>query len=175
MSIKNALDSFAYDVIDKAKRNLAKKGKNASKRLSDSLDYTIKVSKNSFALSFLAEDYSKYVDQGVKGIGGTKSDGIAWKKKRVTGSPFKYTTKKPPSSVFSGWSVRKGLAPRNAKGQFTSRKGMQFAIANAVFHTGLETTNYFTTPFNQEFRNLPDDLVEAYGLEVDDFLKYATK
>jgi hypothetical protein len=176
MSVKNALDSFAYDVIDGAKKNLKSKGKNASGKLSKSLDYKLKVSKNSFELAIYAEDYSKFIDQGVKGVGGTKADGSKWKKKRVSGkSPFKYKSKKPPASAFSDWSVRKGIAPRNEKGQFMSRKGLMFAIANSVYHTGLETTNFFTQPFNKEFKELPQEVIKAYDLEVDEFLKFVTK
>ena len=176
MSVKNALDSFAYDVIEGAKKALKDKNINASKKLSNSLDYKLKVSNNSFSLSFYMEDYGDFIDKGVKGVGGTKADGTKWKKKRVSSSsPYKYKNKKPPSSVFSDWIVRKGFAPRNKKGQFTSRKSLQFAIANSVYHTGIKTTNFFTTPFNREFKNLPDALVEAYSLEVDDFLEFALK
>lgn len=175
MSVKKALDKFAYDVIDKAKKNLKQKDKNASKKLSNSLDYELKVSKNSFTLSITAEYYLPFVDKGVKGVGGAKADGSRWKLKKVRNSPFKYKQKKPPASAFSDWIVRRGIAPRNEKGQFTSRRGLQFAIANSVYHTGLETTNFFTKPFEKEFKELPEELVEAYGLEVDDFLKFALK
>ena len=176
MLVKKALDSFAFDVIEGSKRNLKRKDKNTSKKLSNSLDYKLKVSKNSFSLTIVMEDYGKFVDQGVKGVGGTKADGTKWKKKKVSAkSPFKYRSKKPPAKAFSDWTVRRGIAPRNQQGQFTSRKGLQFAIANSVYHTGLETTNFFTQPFNKEFRSLPDELTEAYGLEVDEFLKFATK
>ena len=176
MSIKKALDSFGFDVVEGAKRNLKRKDKNTSKRLSNSLDYKLKIFKNSFSLSFVMEDYGKFIDQGVKGVGGTKADGTKWKKKRVSSkSPFKYRSKKPPTKAFNDWTVRRGIAPRNAKGQFISRKSILFAIANSVYHTGLETTNFFTQPFNKEFRSLPDELTEAYGLEVDEFLKFATK
>ena len=40
-----------------------------------------------------------------------------------------------------------------------------------VFQTGLETTNFFTKPFEKEFKQLPEDLVVAYGLTVDKLLK----
>lgn len=174
MSVKNALDSFAYDVIEGAKKALNDKNINASKKLSNSLDYSLKVGANSFSLSFTMEDYGEFVDKGVRGIGGTRADGTKWKKKRVArDSPYKYKNKRPPAGVFSDWIVRKGFAPRNKKGQFTSRKGMQFAIANSVYHTGLKTTHFFTTPFNREFKNLPDALVEAYSLEVDDLIRFA--
>jgi len=172
MSVKNALDSFAYDVIDDAKKRLQAKDKNASKKLSNSLDYRLNVSKNSFSLVFLMEDYGEFVDKGVKGKGGNKSDGSKWKTKRVVKSPFKFRNKKPPTKVLDKWTVLRGIAPRNKKGQFISRKSILYAISNSIYHTGLETTNFFTTPFNREFKNLPDELVEAFGLEVDNLLKF---
>lgn len=175
MSIKQALSDFGYDVTEGAKVILKKKNKNASKKLSNSLDYKVNVSKNSFQLTIVVEDYGKFIDKGVKGIGGTKADGSKWKKKRVVNSPYKYTNKKPPVSAFSGWVVKRGIAPRNKKGQFTTRKGLQFAIATSVFHTGLETTNFLTTPFIKEFKKLPNELVEAYGLEVESFLESSLK
>lgn len=178
MSIKNALDSFAFDVIDGSKRNLKRKDKNASKKLSNSLDYKLKVSskKDKYTLSFFMEDYGEFIDKGVKGVGGTKADGTKWKKKRVSSkSPFKYRSKKPPSRVFSEWTVRRGIAPRNKKGQFTSRKSLQFAISNSVYHTGLETTNFFTQPFEKEFKNLPDEIAEAFGNDIEKTLQLAIK
>ena len=175
MSVKQALDNFAYDFIDSAKKILKQKDKNTSKKLSNSLDYELKVHKNSFSLSILMEDYGKFVDKGVKGVGGTKADGSKWKQKRVVQSPYKFKNKRPPATVFNQWTVRRGIAPRNVKGQFTSRKGLMFAIANSVYHTGLETTNFFTKPFEKEFKELPQELIEAYGLEVDAFLKQVSK
>ena len=175
MLVKNTLNEFANNVIKQSKSELKKKDKNASKNLSNSLDYKLKVSKNSFELSFLMEDYGKFIDKGVKGIGGTKADGTKWKKKRVTNNDFKYKSKRPPASAFSAWTVKRGIAPRNEKGQFTTRKGLQFAIANSVYHTGLETTHFFTNPFEEAFKDLPEELIEAYGLEVDKLLKLTTQ
>jgi|TARA_R110000796_G_scaffold74014_1_gene166140 hypothetical protein len=171
MDVKNSLDKFGKSVVKQSRTQLTKKKKNASKALYNSIDYDLKVSKNSFELSFSMEDYGTFVDKGVKGVGGTKADGSNWKKKKVVGSKFKYTNKKPPASAFNNWTVRKGIAPRGKGGQFTTRKGLQFAIANSVYHTGLETTNFFTRPFEVAFKQLPDELAEAYGLEVDKLLK----
>ena len=175
MFVKKALDKFGSSVIKQSRTQLTKKKKNASKGLYDSLDYNLKVSKNSFELSFLMEDYGKFIDKGVKGVGGTKADGSKWKTKRVTNNEYKYKSKRPPASAFSQWTVRRGIAPRNKAGQFTTRRGLMFAIANSVYHTGLETTNFFTKPFEDAFKQLPEDLVEAFGLQVDELLKNTTR
>ncbi len=171
MSIQLALDKFGKQVVKESRTALTKKKKNASKSLYNSIGYTAKKSKNSIQISFEMEDYGKFIDRGVKGVGGTRADGSAWKKKTVTNSPYKYTTKRPPAKAFSNWTVKRGIAPRNKQGQFTSRKGLQFAIAESVYRTGLETTNFFSKPFEAAFKTLPEEITEAYGLEVDKLLK----
>lgn len=173
MSVKKALDKFGSDVVSGSKKQLQQQDKNASKELSNSLGYNVKVSKNSFQLDFVMEDYGKFIDKGVKGVGGTKADGSQWKKKRVTNNLYKYKSKRPPTRVFNSWVIRRGIAPRNKKGQFTTRKSLLFAISESVYRTGLETTNFFTKPFEEAFKDLPDEIVEAYGLEVDKLLKLA--
>jgi len=165
-NVLEALNKFGKDVKSGARRELTKQKKNASKDLWKSIDYKTKVNKNSFEFSFFMEDYGKFVDKGVKG---SKSS------KKAPTSPYKYTDKMPPAKVFDKWSIRKGVAPRSKGGQFEKRKSLNFAIAMSIYLTGLETTNFFTSPFEKEFKELPGELVEAYGLDVEDFLKFTTK
>ena len=179
MSVKKALDNFGRSVVDESKKRLSKK--NASGDLSKSLDYKVKISKNSFQLDFEMEDYGKFIDKGVKGIGGRRkepnADGeTAYKLKRVTNNLYKYKKgikNKPSRKHFDQWVIRKGIAGRNKKGQFTTRIGMTTAISHSVWHTGLKTTNFFTKPFEKAFKKLPDELIKAYGLEVEKLLKLA--
>lgn len=173
MSVKKAIDLFWAKVIPEAQKNLKKK--NASGVLSNSLKAETIQYPNSFITSLLMEDYGIYIDQGVKGVGGSKADGTKWKQKKVFGSSFKYKNKRPPYMAFNGWTIRRGIAPRRKGGQFQKRKGLLFAIANSVYHTGLETTHFLTTPFEYYFKSLPDDIVEAYALEVEDLLKMSLK
>ena len=173
-----ALNLFGEQVQGKAKLNLKRKNKVASSRLIDSIDYDINVSPNSFHLSFEMEDYWEFVDAGVKGVGGTKADGTKWKKKKVTNNKFSYKNPSKTNSngkfklSLNGWTIRKGIAPRDSKGKFVKRQSLIYAIRKSIFHTGLETTNFFTKPFEKEFKELPDELIEAYALDVDEFLKF---
>ena len=64
---QKALNSFAKYVIQQSRTNLTKGKKNASKELYNSLDSDVKVSKNSFQLSFLMEEYGVFQDKGVSG------------------------------------------------------------------------------------------------------------
>ena len=86
------LNSFAKYVIQQSRSNLTKTNKNASKKLYNSLDYKILSDSSGFILKFLMEEYGAYQDQGVSGTN----------KKYKT--PFKYTTKRPPSSAFDKFS-----------------------------------------------------------------------
>lgn len=174
MALIDYINTFATNVVDKAKSNLVKEDKGGG-ALEESLSYKVNVSKNSFQLDIYAENYWKYVDYGVKGVGGAKANGDNWKVKRVTNNKFKYKDKMPPTKVFNGWSIKKGIAPRNKKGQFTTRKGLMFALAKSVYHTGIETTDFLTKPFDLEFKNFPDEVVDIYGLTVENLLKTTIK
>ena len=169
------LNHFGERVVIDSKKNLKKRNKVVSGKLINSIDADVKVHKNSFSLSFNMEDYWEFIDYGVKGVGGKKADGSTWKKKRVTNSKFKYKKKKPPIIALNGWTIRKGIAPRDSKGKFTKRRGLLFAISTSIFRTGLETTHFFTKPFQKEYKKLPEELIEAYALDVDDFLEFAIK
>jgi len=169
-NLSNVLNAFGKRVVKESKTALTKKKKNASKALYNSINYTFKESKNSFQLSINMEDYGKFIDKGVKGVGGTKADGSSWAKKKVTNNLYKYTTKKPPYMAFNGWTISRSIAPRNSKGQFTSRKSILIAIANSVYHTGLETTDFFTKPSESAYKDLLATVADAYALDMDKFL-----
>jgi len=170
MSVKQELTYFANEVINRSRSNLTQKKKNASKELYNSLDYELKVGKNSFSLSFVMEDYGKFIDKGVKG-----SESSA----KAPTSPYQYKKgiqNKPSYKHFVQWVARKGLSgTRDKKGRFTNRIGIAQAISYGVWRDGIQTTNFFTKPFENAFKRLPEDLVNAYALEVENLLKFALK
>ena len=144
------LNSFAKYVIQQSRSNLTKTNKNVSKKLYNSLDYKILSDSSGFILQFLMEEYGAYQDQGVSGT----------KKKYKT--PFKYTTKSPPSSAFDKWTVRKGIAPREEGGRVPKRKGLNFIIAKSIFEQGIRPSLFFTKPFEKRFKTLPPELIAAF-------------
>ena len=162
-SVTKIFDTLGSNVVKQARANLKKKKKGDS-NLSKNLSYKVKGSSIEFTLA----DYWEYVDAGVKGKGGTKADGKAWKLKKVTNNKFKYTDKKPPFMAFNGWTIRKGIAPRDAKGRLMKRKGLLYAIANSVYHTGIETTHFFTDALDNEVLKLGDEIGEAFALDLID-------
>jgi hypothetical protein len=161
---RDALNKFAKYVIQQSRSNLSKSGKNVSKELYNSLGYDLNVSKNSFSLSLLMEDYGVFQDKGVSG------------KEKKYNTPFKYTNKRPPASAFSNWVVRKGLkGTRDAKGRFVSRKGLMFAVANSIFKKGIKPSMFFTTPFQKAFKDLPEELILSFGLDLERFIDFTIK
>ena len=161
---REALNKFAKYVVQQSKSNLTKSDKNVSKELYNSLDSYIKVSKNSFQLEFLMEQYGIFQDKGVSGT------------EKKYNTPFKYTNKRPPASAFSNWVVRKGLkGTRDAKGRFVSRKGLMFAVASSVFKKGIKPSMFFTKPFEKAFKGLNEELIKAYALDVEKFMATTIK
>tara|TARA_B100000989_G_C19434970_1_gene424708 strand:- start:419 stop:904 length:486 start_codon:yes stop_codon:yes gene_type:complete len=153
---KKVLNNFAKYVIQQSRSNLTKGKKNVTKKLYESLDYDILFDNTGFILQFLMEEYGAYQDQGVSGT----------KKKYDT--PFKYTTKRPPSKAFDKWTVRKGIAPRQQGGRFAKRKGLNFVIARSIFEQGIKPSLFFTKPFEKRFKTLPPELIASF---VNDFEK----
>lgn len=153
------LTEFSKYVVKQSRTNLTKNKKNVSKKLYDSIGSDLDVNKNSFSLSFKMEDYGEFQDKGVSGV------------KKKYNTPFSYKDKMPPAKAFDRWVVKRGIAPR-VKGKFASRESIKFAIARSVYYNGIKPTMFFTKPFEDGFKKLPDEIIQAYGLDVETFLKY---
>ena len=150
------LEKFRDYVIQQARSNLSRLQKNSSKKLYDSITGEVKVMPNSMRVFFDMEEYGFYQDKGVSGT------------KRKYDTPFRYTNKMPPPKAFDKWIIKKGIAPRGKGGIFAKRKGLQFAIARSIFEKGIKPSLFFTKPFEAAFKNLPDEMIEAYGLEAEE-------
>ncbi len=171
MEVKNTLDKFGKSVVKQSRTQLSKKKKNVSKDLWNSIGYDLKVSKNSFEMSFSMEDYGAFINDGVVGTeeNKTKSGGL-----KLSDKKFRYKKgikNKPSYKHFLKWVTQKGIQGRNKKtGRFITKVGLASAISYSVWKGGQETTSFFTRPFEVAFKQLPEDLVEAFGLEVDPLL-----
>ena len=143
------LKKYADYVIRESRNNLVKGKNNASRRLSDSLSYSIRDT----SVKFEGEYYGQFVDQGVKGAESTYP--------QSSNSPFKYTNKMPPSKAFDKWTVRKGIAPRDKEGKFLKRQSLNFLIARSIYKKGIRATLFFTKPFEKGQELFGDDFAEA--------------
>jgi ribosomal protein S17E len=160
---KRFLTDFKNYVVKESKSNLTRLKKSSSKKLYNSIKGTVKVSKNSMTVDFSMEDYGLFQDKGVSG------------KRKKYKTPYTYKSKMPPPKKLDKWIVRKGIAPRNEKGQLMTRKSLQFVIARGIYFNGIKPSLFFTKPFDKAFKRMPNELIEKYGLDVDNFLEHTLK
>lgn len=165
---QKALNTFGKRVIKQAKQNLTKSKKNVNKKLYNSLFYKAKVMPNSIDVFFFMEEYGIYQDKGVKG---TKSNYI---ENRDT--PFSFRNYKPPVEPLQEWAKKRNFRLRDDKGRFA--KGdyntIGYVLQKSIFNKGIRASMFFTKPFENEFKKLPADVIEKYGLDIDDFLELTT-
>ena len=154
------LEQFKKFVIQQSRSRLTKARKNVNKKLYNSIDGEVKVNDNSFSLDFFMEDYGIFQDKGVSGT------------KKKYNTPYSYTTKMPPAKTLEDWISKRRFQFRDEKGRFMSYKSMSYIIRRSIFEKGIKPSLFFTKPFEQGFKKLPDELLEAYGLDVEDFLAY---
>lgn len=160
---KEALELFRNQVIEESKKNLRKIGKGGG-TLENSIEGTeVKVTDRSLEFEIKMADYGVFQDKGVSGI------------KQKYNTPYSYTTKMPPPSKLDKWTVKKGIAPRDDKGRFISRKSLQFAIARSIFYKGIKPSLFFTTPFQKYAKGLPKELETAFALDTEALLAFVTK
>lgn len=166
-NVEKELKNFAKYVVTRSRMNLRSSDKNSSGKLAKSLDSDVKVSKNSFQLSFMMEDYGVFQDKGVRG----KSSSA-----KAPNSPFKFgsgTGKKGGlSEGINKWVKRKRFQFRDRKsGKFLSYDSTAFLISRSIYHKGIAPSMFFTKPFEKAFKNLDKDLIEAYKLDVEALIK----
>ena len=152
-----ALEKFRDLVVAEAKANLQKMGKNASGRLSNSIKGEVKEMPNSIGIYFEMEPYGNFQDKGVSGT------------QRKFDTPYSYKsgiTNRPSPRHFDKWVVKRGLAPRGAGGKFVSRSSIKFALAAHIQKYGIRPSLFFTKPFEAAYKNLPNELIDKYGLEA---------
>jgi hypothetical protein len=168
MSVRAELDAFGKYVVKQSRANLTRKKKKDTGELYKSIDYDLFVSKTeaSFSLDIKWVDYAKFIDKGVKGVSSSA---------KAPNSPYKFGTgsgkKGGLTEGVDKWVTRKRIQFQDRKsGKFMSYKQTAFLIRRSIWFKGIETTNFFTKPLEDAFKRLPDALVEAFGLEVDNIL-----
>jgi len=83
----------------------------------------------------------------------------------------------PPVKKLSDWAKTRNIRLRDEQGRFTkgNYNTIGYLIARSIYRKGIKPTLFFTKPFEQAFKKLPDELVEKFGLDVEDFLAYTLK
>tara|TARA_R110000796_G_C14324365_1_gene408268 strand:- start:42 stop:566 length:525 start_codon:yes stop_codon:yes gene_type:complete len=164
--MKEELNDFGKYVVQQSRTNLTKGKHNASKELYNSIGYFVDKTAQGYKISFEMEDYGMYQDRGVKGV---KSNYVVNKN-----SPFSYKQNSNligleyHTGVFAKFAKRMGMQPRDKKGKFGSYKTMGFILANSIKNKGVKASMFFTKPFEQAFKRLPEELAESLAKDLTD-------
>ena len=160
--VQKALDRFKDHIIAQAKRNLTNKDKNVSKKLYNSIEGEVKVFPNSIGMYFSMEDYWAYQDLGVKG---KKSAS------KAPQSPYRFgsgTGKKGGlTAAMEKWVTQRRIQFKDRKsGKFMSYKSTAWLMTRSIYSKGIKPSLFFTKPFEAAYKNLPNELIDKYGLEA---------
>jgi hypothetical protein len=188
---ERVLRQFAERVIKAAKLNLGatrtityndgkkkRRRQVSSGKLKDSLDFSIETKQNrntkgqfqsgfNFNLSFLMEDYGKFIDEGVSGT----------KYKVPNGSRFGFDTKMPPKGSIRTWMAQKKVKARDLKtNSFVKQteanlNSAAFLISRSIKQRGIPKSEFFQAPFALEYSKLPQEVLEALNNDLDDILR----
>ena len=166
-NIERYLNSFGKQVVNRAKGNL-QKAKGGGTALEGSIRFEVVTDADGFSVQFFMSDYGTYVD---KGVSGTK---VKQKYKdylgKVISSPYKYTTKQPPSRVLDKWVVKKGIAPRDKKGRFLTRKTLTYLIARSIKRKGIKSLSFFQKPLGLGLKQFGGELLGNVKQDIIDTL-----
>lgn len=160
--IQKALERFRDHVVNQAKSNLTRMDKNVSKKLNQSIKGDVKAMPNSIGMYFSMEEYGAYQDQGVKGKRSSS---------KAPNSPFKFgsgTGKKGGlTKAMETWVQRRRIQFKDRKtGKFMSYKSTAFLMTRSIYSKGIKPSMFFTKPFEAAYKNLPEELIEKYGIEA---------
>ena len=160
---KKALKKFGQKTVQRAASLLSirKRGYDTGK-LAKSLDYDLGVAANSIAMRFKMEDYGLAINEG--------------RKRTSSGSGGELYPK------ILAWVKRKGLRPRNSKGQYTAwrnkeqqQRGIAYVVTRKIHRFGYKGTHFFDDAFKENYKKLPKQLKTAFALDVEKFLDYTIK
>ena len=155
-NIERYLNSFGKQVVNRAKGNI-QKAKGGGTALEQSIRFEVITDADGFTVQFYMADYGTFVDKGVSG--NKKQQKFKNYKNKVITSPYKYTTKQPPSGVLDKWVVRKGIAPRDEGGRFIKRKSLVFLIARKIKRDGIKGISFFQKPLALGLKQFGKDLL----------------
>lgn len=145
---QKALNKFGKYLVKESRKNLTRKKKNVTNSLYESLDFDVKAMPNSFEFDFLMNEYGEWVDKGRK------------------------AGKNPPFSPLRKWVQDRRIQFRSNKGKFQTYDQTAWAIVKSIGKKGIPASNFYSRPFNLGYAKLPNEIVEAYALDVEDFLEF---
>lgn len=186
--LQKSINDFGQKLVNLSAGGLQRRGKGGG-NLESSLKYNIQTSDGIYTLDFIMEDYGAFVDKGVSGAGGEIKSGKHkgtyqginqfknWKSE-VKNSPFRYGSGKSSGSIYKGigsFIKKKGLQPRNEKGQYQTTLGLKIAMVKVIWTKGIKGISFFQNALRITFRNFKAEFAREFNLSVIDLIRTETK
>ena len=161
------LQKFSKYVVSQSRANLTRKDKNVKGKLYQSIKGETFTGKNSIGIYFEMEDYGEFQDKGVKGVSSSA---------KAPNSPYRFGSgtgrKGGLTEGIRQWVKDRRFQFRdNETNRFLSYEQTAFLITRSIYQKGIEASRFFSKPFEVGFERLPDELIEAYGLDLEKTLQ----
>lgn len=148
--LRAVMDELGEDLVKEIVKELIRADKKASGELIRSIEYRLVQAADSFIVELLAAPYFEYVDQGVNGT------------ERNRGSKYSFMKKTVNLKAIDKWIVRRGIAPRDKKGQFIPRKSVKFLIGRSIARKGIKGIHILEDSINKIY-SLKEELIIKAG------------
>lgn len=173
--IRGILETFRRNVQAEAQANLQAAHNSRGLRI----DSSLRVMPRSFSLTFDLGSYGLYIDKGVNPYptGPSYSGTPPLDPRPNTPSPFNYQRDKPAPD---------GRMVNNLMDWIDSKTGMTFetekqkrraayGIGINILRKGIEGSGFFSRAYIKHFEGLEDDIVEQFGISIDNFFNFILK
>ena len=183
---EEALHAFGRYVVQQSRSRLSKSGTKKGK-LYNSIDYKIEVNLDNLIIKFpfmKKFDYAKFIDQGVKGKDPSKvSPNAKIKGQQAPQSQYKFGSRKYKGTFdkftenMTSFAKNRNIRFRDSGGKFDkgSYKSMGYVIAKNIYYRGIKPKYFFSKSFDMAFDSFPNDLLDAFALDVKQKLKNLSK
>ena len=169
-ALENYLNRFAKSVVNNAKGILKRKKKVVSGKLLNSISYKLKKDNDGLTVQFMMVDYGTFVDKGVSGTK-QKRTYVDYKGKRKD-TPYEFGKTRDGGLTrgLDNWIVRRGIAPKDAKGRFISRKSLKFLIARKIYTQGIQGISFFQKPLQLGMRDFYNQVGKAIKEDIENII-----
>ena len=170
LTMEAMLAEYFQEFATKAENNLKKANAISTGALSESIRPETTISPNGISFKIYVNDYYKFVDQGVKGLG---------KNNRNTTSPYKFKFLNPSKThveAIRKWIRENGIKARvtdvkkyGALGQEKKEpkdKTLARIIARSIKSKGLKRTGFWSDAFDTTFKDFGPKMAQAMGADI---------
>tara|TARA_R110002020_G_scaffold61607_4_gene165611 strand:+ start:66 stop:587 length:522 start_codon:yes stop_codon:yes gene_type:complete len=170
-AVERYLNSFGKSVVNKSKGILKRKNKVVTGKLLQSIKFRLVKKHDFMSVVFSMLDYGQFIDKGVSGSKRERTY-VDYEGKRKK-SPYGYGKSRDGGLTrgIDKWIVMRGIAPRDAKGRFISRKSLKFLIARKIYTQGHDGLSFFQKPLGLEFRGFVENVGKAIKEDILNNLK----